>query len=184
MAGQAILGEIVLLRDYSAAAPRPGLETRILARVRAQADRRRQGWTLAFAAAAAAMLLVVIESRPRTPNPLSSHESGKVLAVLPRQPVYQERALSPLPKGNAQSAATPGSKDFSNRPQLLEVVEAIHRESRLVFEQEQSYLSPEEAAVSDLETAAPSISIQDLGVQPITIKELTTEKEIDEKGQL
>jgi len=67
-------------------------------------------------------------------------------------------------------------------------MDAIHRESSLVFEHEKLYLDPASQpspeVAGEQEAAAPSISIQDLGVKPIAIKELTPEKETDEEGKL
>ena len=64
----------------------------------------------------------------------------------------------------------------------------MHGERRLIFEQEKLYLypapAPDPEPVTEEETAAPSISIQELGVQPIAIKELNTEKESDKEGRL
>jgi hypothetical protein len=68
------------------------------------------------------------------------------------------------------------------------VVDAMHRESNLVFEHEKFYLDPapqsDPRPAPEQEASAPVISIQDLGVKPIAIKELTPDKGTDEEGKL
>ena len=55
---------IIHFRD---AGPRPGLETRVLAGLRAHVEQRRRRWRLVLAGSAAAVLVVaLVASRPRT----------------------------------------------------------------------------------------------------------------------
>src|SRR5215471_2862327 len=65
-----------LLSECSAHAPRPGLEGRILAGLRARAARRRRIWTLTLAAPTAAALLIGVVMTSRKPIPLPSHYSS------------------------------------------------------------------------------------------------------------
>ncbi len=74
------------LASYSKAAPRPGLEGRILARVRERERQERfRFWALAGAAAAAVILLVVLLIPHRAPVTVSSvpKTSGHSPAVAP-----------------------------------------------------------------------------------------------------
>lgn len=175
-----------LLSGYSAIAPRPGLESRILASVRAQRQRR-QSWMFVSAAATAAVILVGLVMDWRASNPASSHESAKIPAVSPMGRRSQQTASS----SSLRTARNPNpvrSKDRSNRPNLLKIVDAMHGEDRLVFKEEKLYLQPapdpEAAPVAEQQAAASDISIKDLEVQPIAIKGLVAEKEPDEKGKL
>src|SRR5262245_42206972 len=174
------------LSEYSAQPPRPGLERRILAGLRARATRRRRVWTLAVAAPTAAALLIGVVMSSRNPIVLPSQ------ATLPATPTLagnHRATVAPSPeRSGSQNVTMSRTKEHSNPPSLLQVVDAMHRESSLVFEHERLYLDPAPQPGPELageqEASAPSISIQDLGVKPIAIKELTPEKETDEEGKL
>ena len=87
-----------------------------------------------------------------------------------------------------RSSARVGNRDRANPPNLLQVADAMRGEGRLIFEQEKLYLAPaphpEPTTAAEQETVTPTISIQELGVEPIAIKELSSEKETDKEGRL
>jgi hypothetical protein len=175
-----------LLSEYSAQAPRPGLERRILAGLRARATRRRRIWTLTLAAPTAAALLLGLVMTSRKPIPLPSHHASPATPTIAGN---HSATVAPSPeRSGSHNLNTRRTKEHSNPPNLLQVVDAMHRESSLVFEHEKLYLDPAPqpgpVPVGEQEASAPSISIQDLGVKPIAIKELTPEKETDEEGKL
>jgi hypothetical protein len=176
------------LSQYSAQGPRAGLERRILAGLRARAAQRRRVWTLMLAAPTAAALLIGLAMNSRKATPLPSRDRD-TLAERPALAGDQGTTVAPSPERNgSQNLPVRRTKERLSRPSLLQVVDAMHRESNLVFEHEKFYLDP--ATQSDprpaqaREAAAPSISIQDLGVKPIAIKELTADKGTHEEGKL
>jgi hypothetical protein len=175
-----------LLSEYSAQPQRPGLERRILGGLRARTARRRRVWTLTLAAPTAAALLLGLVMTSRKPIPLPSQHA---LPATPTIAGNQSETVAPSPeRSGSHNLNTRRTKEHSNRPSLLQVVDAMHREGSLVFEHEKLYLDPAPQPSPELageqEASAPSISIQDLGVKPIAIKELTPEKETDEEGKL
>ena len=175
-----------LLSEYSAEAPRPGLEGRILAGLRARVARRRRIWTLTLAAPAAAALLIGVVMTSRKPILLPSHDPSPATPTIARD---HSATLAPLlERSGSPNLDTRRAKEHSNPPSLLQVMDAMHRESNLVFEHEKLYLDPAPQLAPELageqEASAPGIGIQDLGVKPIAIKELTPEKETDEEGKL
>jgi hypothetical protein len=175
-----------LLSEYSSQAPRPGLEKRILAGLRARAARRRRIWTLTLAAPTAAALLIGVVMNSRKPILLPSHDPSSATPTVARN---HSAMLAPsLERSGSPNLNTRRTKEHSSPPSLPQVMDAMHRESSLVFEHEKLYLDPAPQPSPELageqEAAAPSISIQDLGVKPIAIKELTPEKETDEEGKL
>ena len=148
----------------------------------------------AFAATSAALVMAGLAMNWRLMKSTSSHPSAKVLALAPSLRNGQD---TPTPK-----AALPGSppvrskwnpsharaQDRPNPLNLLEVVDAMHGQGRLIFQQEKLYLQPgagpDSEPATEQKTAAPSISIQELGVEPIAIKELAAEKETEKEGRL
>ena len=174
------------LSRYSAHAPQPGLERRILAGLRERAARRRRIWTLTLAAPTAAALLIGVVMNSRKPIRLPSHYPSPATPTIAGS---HSAAVAPSPeRSGSQTHEIRRTQGHANPPGLLQVVDAMHRESSLVFEHEKLYLDPApqpgpELAVEQ-EAVAPSIGIQDLGVKPIAIKELTPEKETDEEGKL
>jgi len=175
-----------LLSEYSARAPRPGLEGRILAGLRARAARRRRTWTLTLAAPTAAALLIAVVMNSRKPILLPSHDPSP---ATPTVASSHSATVAPwLERSGSQTHEIRRTQEHAKPPSVLQVVDAMHRESSLVFEHEKLYLDPAPQPSPELalehEAAAPGINIQDLGVKPIAIKELTPEKETDEEGKL
>src|SRR5262249_12211635 len=174
------------LSESSAQPPRPGLEGRILAGLRARAARRRRIWTLTLAAPTAAALLIGLVMTSRKPIPLPSHNPSRATPTIAGS--HSATVAPSLERSGLLTHEIRRTQERTNPPSLLQVVDAMHRESSLVFEHEKFYLDPAPqpgpVPVGEQEAAAPSISIQDLGVKPIAIKELTPEKERDEEGKL
>ena len=173
-----------LLAEYSSAEPRPGLENRIHATLRAAAARRQRMWLLAFAssaAVAAALVLVVFSGGTH----ISKHNPP---AYAVRQPSSQllpvhHPAKIPLPAKPKRNEAT---KDRSVKalPDASQIALQVANTSP-IFEHEESYLRPETQPAAETapesaheqQAAVPSISIQGLGVRPIEIQKLNTEKD-------
>ena len=176
-----------LLSQYSAQEARPGLERRILAGLEARAGQRRWVWTLMLAASTAAALLIGLAMNSRKAIPLyPDHRDTRT--ARPALADDHGRTVARSPERSGSQNLTVRTKESLNRPSLLQVVDAMHRESSLVFEHEKLYLDPapqsDARPAPDQEASAPSISIQDLGVKPIAIKELTPDKQTDEEGKL
>src|SRR5215469_3865779 len=123
-----------LLSEYSAHAPRPGLEKRILAGLRARATRRRRIWTLTLAAPTAAALLIGVVMTSRKPIPLPSHQA------LPATPTiagsHSATAAPSLERSGPLTNEIRRTQERPNPPSMLQVVDAMHRESNLAFEHE------------------------------------------------
>jgi hypothetical protein len=176
-----------LLSGYSAAEPRPGLETRILANVRAQAAQRRRA-SIATLAAAAAMLMIGLIVKPHPVKPIAS-------------PNVARQATLSISAGDHHKTASPSRKETfprndTNRAMnnhagnatMLQVAEAMRGKGSLLFDQQKLYLSVPPQPESDVapepsRTSAPNLAIPEVGVQPITVKELNLASE-DEKGKL
>jgi hypothetical protein len=177
-----------MLADYSAAEPRPGLEIRLRAGLRAHAARRRRTWVMACAAAAAVVLVVAIAGL-RSSRPIAPHNDVPSIASQPPSvfvatPVPRPQRVKATPRSTPERPAV-----SENRSQLLlQTINVMPSADNLVFEHEKSYLAlapqrePEPAPPSA--TSAPGISIQDLGVPSIEIKELPSGNSNDSKGTL
>jgi len=158
------------LKNYSRAGCRPGLENRILATLEARAAQRQRRWILALAVASAVVLV-----------------AGMMSSLLPvRETVPAKNAwMKPKPaeavQGAANAAAHPlerGSAKPVRHATRLVFRGQPHRPSeQLVLEKGKSYLAPvhdvETEPLIALQRAVPEISIQDLGVRPIRVEELT-----------
>jgi hypothetical protein len=177
-----------LLSAYSAVEPRPGLDTRIRAGLRARAAQQKQQWMLIVAATAAIVFLVaLIRTRtlqPSVPNRISVQKS------FPDPSRGYGEVIPSSSKAARQLDAYHRAKvrDSNNNLILLQVANAMHGADSLTFEQEKLYLSPapqeEPDSIVEPQTPAPGINIQDLGVQTIEIKELPSAKGTDSKGNL
>src|SRR5215472_10401572 len=106
-----------LLSEYSARAPRPGLEGRILAGLRARAARRRRIWTLTLAAPTAAALLIAVVMNSRKPILLPSHDPSP---ATPTVASSHSATVAPwLERSGSQIHEIRGTKEPSNPPSLL-----------------------------------------------------------------
>jgi len=158
------------VKDYNRARYCPGLENRILATLEARAARRQRRWILALAASAAVVIVAGVMTSRR-----SAREEVPALAVV-REPSPE------ILRGVANTAAHRQEGKSAKLIREVTIQAPQARTKRIseqrAFEKEKSYL----AAVPDLEpeplialqTTAPAseVSIQDLGLQPIQVKEL------------
>ena len=174
-----------LLSVYSAVEPRPGLDVRIRAGLKAHARQRRRQWLLVFAASAAVVILAALIARTRmaqegVPNHVAVQKSlpdsmpGPALTVA-SEPHKVTRPVADKRRGKAR--ISPDSRI------LLQAVNAFPQADNTVFEHEKLYLSPapqaEPEPAREEHASTPNISIQNLGVRPIEIKDLTSAKDMN-----
>ncbi len=173
------------LSTYSAVEPRPGLEIRIRAGLKAHTARRRRQWALVFAASAATVVVAVLIARTRTP-----HE------VVPNHVAVQKSSPAPAP-GRPHTAASAPHKaprpmsserhaKLRNSPDsriLLQALNALPQADNTIFAHEKLYLSPatqaEPEPAREEHASAPNISIPHLGVRPIEIKDISSAKDMN-----
>ena len=181
------------LRD---AGPRAGLETRVLAGLRAHAERRRRRWTLVLAVSAVAVLAVgLVASWPRArhsapemvrQNPPSQNQVSPLPIVVkveqpPKKshPVRREsqevnfasggRSLIPRPTFETREATFPSPAPLNEQGRLLQ---AYLRETP---PQQLALIAARQASLSSLES-------EDLNIAPLQITDLTPKAETT-KGQ-
>jgi hypothetical protein len=172
-----------LLSAYSAVEPRPGLDIRIHAGLKAHARQRRRQWALVFAASAATVVIAVLIARTRTPH-----------QVVPNHVAVQKSSPAPGPAHTAASAphrvARPVSSErhakMRNSPDsriLLQALNALPQADNTIFAHEKLYLSPatppEPGPAREEQASAPNISIPHLGVRPIEIKDISSAKDMN-----
>ncbi len=178
-----------LLSDYSAAEPRPGLDLRIRAGLRAHAAHQRRRWLLIFATSAAvAALLVAVTTVRTSKTSVPAKLAGSTTSAGP-QAGARTTAPPPAAKRTPRFANVRRARvsPATRNRLVLELANAMP-EGNLVFEREKLYLSSEPQRdpepVSEPQTSAPSIEVKDLGVQTIEIKDLPSVKSMDSKGNL
>ncbi|HLW52613.1 MAG TPA: hypothetical protein VKW06_07195 [Candidatus Angelobacter sp.] len=173
-----------LLSIYSAAEPRPGLEMRIRARMTAHSAQHRWMWTLIFAASAAACSLTVWMVTARVQSPVPTRQVVERKTTQPVETIQAQKSRSAIA---SSGWVTTGAqrKSRNNTRALLQLAGAVHSGGDLVFQQAQSYAAPvtpeADAAETDQPASRDNISIQNLGVESIEIKDLASAKG-DEKG--
>jgi hypothetical protein len=172
-----------LLAEYSSVEPRPGLENRIQATLKAAAVRRRI-WLLTFAssaAVAAALVLVVFVAGTRT----AKHSAPAYAIRQEPSPILPVHHLANTPRSvTPKRNGVPKSRSLKALPDASQLALQIAN-TQPIFEHEKSYLRPETqpmaetapASEHEQQAAVPSISIQDLGVRSIEIKQLSAEKD-------
>jgi hypothetical protein len=173
-----------LLSEYSAAEPRPGLDHRIRAGLKARAGQQRRQWILAFAATAAAVVLAVLIAGTPAPQPAGPSRVAVQKSLPDSAPVTTSTV--PLPRLRARHVADDRPPKLRNRPNnsiLLQVANAMPRADNLIFAHEKLYLSPppqpQQQPAAEEQASAPDITIQHLGVRPIEIKDLTSAKDMN-----
>jgi hypothetical protein len=165
------------LKDYSKAGYRPGLENRIIGAMEARAARRQQKWILALAASAAVVIVAGVmtgirPSREEVPAPAFARKPSleivpSVVNKVPRSPKREGAKLTRHATIQASEART------------------RHVSEQLAFEKEKGDLTPvpdlEPEPLIGVQPAAPAseVSFQELGVQPIQIKELAPIREMN-----
>lgn len=177
------------LRD---AGPRAGLETRVLAGLRAHAEQGRRRWTLVLAGSAAAALVVaLVASWPR-----ARHSTPEIV----RQNAPAQTQVSPLPA--VVKVEQPPKKahrvhefrevSSGSRAPILRTVEVreatfpspapLNEQGRLL----QAYLRqtpPQQLALmAARQQSSSSLEIEDINIAPLQIKDLTPKAE-GEKDQ-
>lgn len=174
-----------LLSGYSAVEPRPGLDIRIRAGLKAHAARRRRQWALVFAASAATVIITVLIARTRT-----------VREVVPNHVAVQRPSPDPAPRPAPTVASAPHKATspvatehhpkLRNRPDsriVLQAIYALPQADNTVFAHEKLYLSPatqpEPEPAREEHASAPNISIQHLGLHPIEIKDLPSARDMN-----
>jgi hypothetical protein len=173
------------LSDYSAVEPRPGLEIRIHAGLKAHARQRRRQWALVFAASAAMVILAVLIARTHTerevvPNHVAVQKSSPDTAPAPVHTVASAPRKTPHPVAPERHAKLRNSPDSRI---LLQALNALPQADNTVFVHEKLYLSPatqpEPEPAREERASAPNISIQHLEVRPIEIKDLSSAKDMN-----
>jgi hypothetical protein len=174
-----------LLSAYSAVEPRPGLDSRIRAGLKAHAQQRRRQWLLVFAASAAVVTLVALMARTRTtqevvPNHIAVQKSSPSLAAGRAHTVASAPHKATSPVATAHHAKMRNSPDSRI---LLQALNALPQADNTVFVHEKLYLSPatqaEPEPAGEEHASAPNISIEHLGVRPIEIKDLSSAKDMN-----
>ena len=143
------------LSTYSDPGPEAGLETRVLARVTAQAAPapRRHWLPWALALPVAACLLLLVHSGPRITQPRATHSTGKALRLqepdVATNRSEQQPALQLAPRQGSKRAG------FKAQPHFAVVVAKAARLPKLdVFPTPQP-LTPEEQALAFFAANAP-----------------------------
>jgi hypothetical protein len=182
-----------LLASYSNEDPRPGMETRILATLEARERQRRRGWVLVFAGSMAVILLALAIKNARSPRhdvmvkdvptllpavgPGNAEKFAAKVQTASTQRVHQRRET--LDKSEANNRAILQMADLTrmNLPADEPPSEPLKLSPVLIPQQDPK------PAIAQL-PSPPDISIQNLGVPTMEIKELTSAKDADEKGNL
>jgi hypothetical protein len=168
-----------MLSQYSAVEPRPGLELRIHAHLKIHAARRRWRLALVFGVSTAIIVAAVYIRRPAQREPV--RQTTQRVNTPQVQP-----AVSVARIGHASPQA-PVRNSASDRTQaLLQLAEATHANNGLALDEDPPSVAAEAAEPAASE-ASPSttrsISIQNLSVDSLEIKDLAPTRD-DEGGNL
>jgi len=171
-----------MLLEYSAVEPRPGLELRIHAHLKAHAARRRWRLALVFGVSTAIIVAAVFVRRPAQREPVRQvtqrANTPQVQPVLPAGSVV--RSAHPASQAPVQNTA-------SDRTQaLLQLAEATHANNGFALDEDPPAVAAgvaEPAALEAQPSTTQPISIQKLAVDSLEIKELAPTRD-DEKGNL
>ena len=162
------------LRRYASAEPRPGLEGRVLAGVRArqQADRRRTTWAWAIGtAAAAAMVTLLVIYRPRqqpAPMPVIAKAPSDISAP------SLAKVAPPVPLSMSHRPPRPALPSrVDTRPQQFPTPRPLSEQEKLLLVYAQSLKgsaaasapSTDQDAERDLEI--PPLSIAAIKIDPL-----------------
>lgn len=168
------------LRQYASAEPRPGLEGRVLAGVRArqQAARRRQAWAWAVGMAGVAAIVTLLVIHWPRPQPPPSPVAAKAPADLsapavakvapPMQPTLPHRPPRPAPPSRVDT-----------RPQQFPTPRPLSEQERLLLVYAQSLQGSSTASlpVAD-ENPGHDLEIPPLHIAAIRIEPLPPPEEI------
>lgn len=158
------------LKNYSRAGCRPGLENRILATLEARTAQRQRRWVLTLAVASAVVLVAGMMSSLRP-----------VRETVPAKNVWMKPKPAEAVRGAPNAAAYPlkreSAKPVRHATRFVFRGQSHRLSEQLVLEKGKSFLIPvhhvEPEPLIALQRAAPEIRIQDLGVRPIRVEELT-----------
>ncbi|HTD22966.1 MAG TPA: hypothetical protein VK738_09955 [Terriglobales bacterium] len=183
------------LAHYSAAEPRAGLETRIVANLQAHAARRQRRWIYGFAAAAAAVLFAVAMVNVRSPKP----EAPKNLATKTPPSEVELTGQANTVTNHPQQASVQHVQERRTMPtmqenrvgsevnlQIAEVKPGDLLADESTSEQEgPPPIDPSETSRQEQESvvaeqqSAPESNLPALSIEAIEIKELAPFKKMD-----
>lgn len=170
-----------LLSGYSAIEPRPGIEMRVSAHLKAHSDRRRK-WMLAFAVSAAMLVLAALVTTMRTeaPGPIArSSPNQAVGAARPGPVLVTRRSARRMPAEAVRSALARKDKTIA----LIKLANTMHP----VNDPGSQDVEPDPAETPQDQTreqdGLDKSGIRNLDVQSLEIKELAPPRS-DEKGNL
>jgi len=171
------------MRGYAGAGPRPGLESRILAGVRAQqrVARRRAAWAwaLAMAGVAAMVAFLVFHGPYRRPAPLRQTAKAPVQASVPMAANGAPAEPRPLPLRRVRHAA-PSAVD--KRPQQFPTPRPLSEQERLLLAYVEAIKgSTAGSAVNATRDVEPDLSISPLSITAIKIEPLDPDEDADGK---
>ncbi len=176
-----------MLSTYSDVEPRPGLTTRILATLKEHSARRQLRWVFSFAASTAIVLLILLVLNMR---------SAKQDTTAQNDPQKPPEALSGAVKRGVPALTAANTRFVGQRRQvvansvtnkaILQMAEVSRENASVdnsISEPETLSLAPAprqetEPAIAQL-MSTPNMSIRDLGVRVIEIKELNPTKDLD-----
>ena len=171
------------LRRYASAEPRPGLEGRVLAGVRArqQAMRRRTAWFwvagLASAAAMATLLVISLAHRQPAPSPAIAKAP-----VTPSAPVVAKAVPAtprPVPHRPLRHVV-PAAVDW--RPQQFPTPRPLSEQEKLLVAYVQALkASPAASAPSAKQEVEPDLAIPPLSITALKIEPLAPNEDGDGK---
>lgn len=175
------------LRNYAAEAPRPGLEGRILAGVRARQHpaRRRAvwSWAAAIAGATAIVALAVVHAgrRQSSPLPLRTGSGAHVSAPVPAMaaPQVQVAASRPAPHIVPRRATRPWTDP---RPQQFPTPRPLSEQEKLLVVYAQSLEGSSAAPAADSnQDAEQKLEVPPLTIAAIKIEPLPPPKELGDQ---
>src|SRR5882724_11947252 len=176
-----------MLSTYSDVERRPGLTTRILATLKEHSARRQLRWVFCFAASTAIVLLILLVLNMR---------SAKQDTTAQNDPQKPPEALSGAVKRGVPALTAANTRFVGQRRQvvansvtnkaILQMAEVSRENASVdnsISEPETLSLAPAprqetEPAIAQL-MSTPNMSIRDLGVRVIEIKELNPTKDLD-----
>lgn len=151
-----------LLVTYSQVDPRPGLETRILDRLRSAVARRRQQRMLIVAASVAVILFIALNTT-RSPEPRFAAQIASPRAVQ-RAPLAASDVTAARPYIASKLGTNRKPRRWEQNTLVLRLASSIEGGHGSVFQQENSQISPdqppEEEASTEWQTAVSDISTQ------------------------
>jgi len=170
-----------MLLEYSAVEPRPGLELRIHAHLKAHAASGRWRLALVFGVSTAIIVAAVFVRRPAQREPVRQVTQRTNASQRPVSPVASVvRAAHAAPQAPVRNTTSD-----RNTQALLQIAESTHANNGLALDEEPPAVA--EPAEPAAYTAEPSttqpISIQKLAVDSLEIKDLAPTRD-DEKGNL